>query len=141
MGALKRYSYLVSTVLLVLLFGAAGVFNVLPIFIDMPGNDMPNQFRRFVHIPPLSYLKVHPDLYMFSVGLSELIAAGIIILASRGGRAQTLATYYLGIVMIGAAYTHAMVGDPVEKFGGVLMGSVLVLVRLYSMNKLKLKFD
>ena len=40
MGAVKKYSYLASTVLLVLLFGAAGVFKVLPLFINMPGNDM-----------------------------------------------------------------------------------------------------
>ena len=78
---------------------------------------------------------------MLSVGLSELIATGVIILGAKGGRAQTLATYYLGLVMIGAAYTHGMVGDPLDKFGGAMIGSVLVLVRLYSMDKLKLKFD
>ena len=78
---------------------------------------------------------------MFSVGLSELLSVAVIILGSRGSRGQTLVTYYLGIVMIGAAFTHAMVGDPLETFVGVILGSVLVLVRLFAMNKMKFKFD
>ena len=80
-------------------------------------------------------------MYRIAVGVSELISVALLILAPIGGRAQKFVTCFLGIVMIGALYTHVMAGDSMDKLGGAFIGGGLVLLRLFAMGTLKFKLD
>ena len=75
------------------------------------------------------------------MGTLEITCAAVIILSPRGSRQQLLVTYVLAVVMAGAIYTHIMVNDPVGKMGPALVTSILIGLRLYSMNRLRIKID
>lgn len=63
------------------------------------------------------------------------------ILSPRGSKGQVTVTYVLALVMVGAVYTHVMINDPVGKMSGAIVTSVLIGLRLYSMNRLRVKVD
>lgn len=76
---------------------------------------------------------------MFSVGLTEVTCAVVIILSfflPHFGRPSVLATWALLVLMFGALYTHFMLGDAVNDMGGAFFGLAIVLIRLYTMDAL-----
>ena len=44
---------------------------------------------------------------------------------------QVLATYVLLVNMVGALYTHYMIGDNLQDSGAAIFGLTVVLIRLY----------
>ena len=73
---------------------------------------------------------------MFIVGLIEL-ACVVVIAISTMGRRAVLATWVLLVIMLGALYTHFMVGDKPKDMGGAFFGLAIVLVRLYTIGALR----
>ena len=92
----------------------------------------PQEFRRYVAVPPLNTIKLDPELYRIAVAVTELVCAAILIISNHG--LQKMANCVLVVLMIGALYTHYMINDPPEKMGGAAVGLVLALLRLYSIG-------
>ncbi len=92
-------------------------------------------FQSYARIPPIDLLKLEPDIYRLIVAVTELVCVGLILLMDY--RIKILATYVFLLIMVGAIYTHVMVGDGFDKMGGAIFGLVLVLVRLYTMGELR----
>lgn len=95
-----------------------------------------SRFHSYVRVPPLNLLRLKPEIYMFLVGLTELVCVGLIILYGRS-RIGVLTTWMLALIMVGALYTHFMVGDDIADMGGALFGLAFVLTRLTTMGELK----
>ena len=72
---------------------------------------------------------------MLLVGLTELTCVVLIVFAFIG-RAAVFATWVLLGIMLGALYTHFMVGDAPKDMGGAFFGLAIVLIRLYTMGAL-----
>lgn len=96
-----------------------------------------SKFSYYARIPPFDLIRIDPGLYMFAVGLTELTCALLIIVSiAYVTRLSVLATWILLILMLGALYTHYMVGDALKEMGGAFFGLAIVLTRLYTMGAL-----
>ena len=150
----------VTTVLLVLLFGLAGLAKLFPHMIKDPENDLVSEssgchgnrvhaffffgsqireFRKFATIPPFNQIGLDADLFRILVGCLELGCVAILIIGNP--RMKTMATYVLAIIMIGAIYTHYMINDPVQKMVASFIASILILLRLFSTGNFKVKIN
>ncbi len=96
------------------------------------------EFSKYVQIPPFNAFKIDPVLYRIAVAITELCCASILIVGSA--KLQKLANYVLVVLMLGALYTHFMVNDTPDKFGGAVVGLVLCLLRLYAFGYFKQDF-
>ena len=101
------------------------------------------EFSRYVSIPPASLLKLTAEAYRVLVGVVELTMVVLMLVGYQKRRLQVLTSYGLLLLMIGALYTHVMVGDPVEKMAGAGFCLVLIVVRLHVLGlfRIHLKFE
>lgn len=129
----------VTTVLLVLLFGLAGLAKLFPHMIKDPENDLIREFRRFATIPPFNQIGLDADLFRILVGCLELGCVAIFIIGNP--HLKTMATYVLAIIMIGALFTHYMINDPVQKMAASFIAIILILLRLFSTGNFKVKIN
>ena len=95
------------------------------------------EFNKYVQIPPFNAFKIDPVLYRIAVAITEICCASILIVGSA--KFKKLANYVLVMLMLGALYTHFMVNDTPDKFGGAIVGLVLCLLRLYASGHFKVK--
>ena len=91
MSGIFRYSDWILRVLLVILFGAAGIMKLI---------EHPFELRSFAHFGYSSW-------FMYAIGILEL-AAALLLLDTRF---ILPAAALLGAVLVGAIYSHLMVGD------------------------------
>lgn len=84
---------------------------------------------------------INPDpvIYRTAVALTEVVCA--ILLAVGKPFLQKIANLVLLAIMIGALYTHFMVNDSPDRWGGAIVGFVLCLVRLYCIGSVKVKIN
>lgn len=85
----------------------------------------------------MDIFKLDADVYRMAVGITELGCVVAILFLDR--RVRVLATYILLLFMVGALYTHFMVGDTLKEAGGAIFGLTMVLIRLYTMGNLEIK--
>jgi hypothetical protein len=135
----RYYLYQVTRVLLILIFGTAGFFKLFPQYVSDP--DFRAEFRQYTTIPPIHLLGLDPDLYRIGVGLLEIGCFCIMIIANKNEKLQAAVTYVLAVVMAGALYTHFMLNHSAGKMGGAIVTSILVLLRLVSMERVKIKIS
>lgn len=90
-----------------------------------------------MHVPPVDLLKLEPDVYRTLVGVVELVCVACLLCPHS--RVQLLGHYVLMLIMLGAVWTHYMVRDAVDQFVPALVSLGLLLLRLYTCGKLKVK--
>ena len=93
-----------------------------------------HEFADFVHVPPVSLLKLEPTTYMLIVGLIEVACAGLIAVGKHPY--SKFATWALAVVMLGALYTHYSVHHPLAQCVPALVCFSLAMARLYTMGAL-----
>ena len=101
------------------------------------------EFSRYVAVPPASLFKLTAETYRVLVGVVELIMVILMVVGYQKRRLQVLTSYGLLLLMIGAVYTHLIIGDPVEKLTAAGVCLVLIVARLYVLGlfRIHLKFD
>lgn len=137
MASANKLLYQVSTALVVLLFALAGTMKLIPNLSPETHGELKHNFRKFARIPPMDIFKLDADVYRMAVGITELGCVVAILFLDR--RVRVLATYILLLFMVGALYTHFMVGDTLKEAGGAIFGLTMVLIRLYTMGNLEIK--
>ena len=93
--------------------------------------ELKGKFSVYARVPPIDILKLDPNVYRVLVGVVELACVGAILLLEP--QLQLLATYVLLVNMVGALYTHYMIGDRLQEAGAAIFGLTIVLTRLYVM--------
>ena len=101
------------------------------------------EFSRYAAVPPASIFKLSAETYRVLVGVIELVMVILMLVGYQKRRLQVITSYGLLVLMIGAVYTHVMVGDPVGKMAGAAVCLVLIVIRLHVLNlfRVHLKFD
>ena len=85
----------------------------------------------------MDLLKLEPDVYRTIVAIVELSCVVCLLLPNPS--LQTIGHYVLLVIMLGAMWTHYFIKHPIDKFVPALICLGLLLVRLYTGGKLKLK--